>query len=297
MATPATETKRRDLRLVIDTFIEPEITIEGVVAVGSVATGAASANSDIDAIVFMHPIDRYIIPAESIWCPWDNTFHGIFVLDQRIQKDGIHLDLEFLDYRTWSDEQYDWPEEHCSGLSESWIAYDRHGNIAKLIADRTTYDDETRLARLDGFVLAVDSGLDGNTPESNWDRFAPIVCFRRLNVVRESIIGALFVYNRRWRFFPNRETLLLLDFDWLPAEFQNRFLRAAVPSSADKRGFTACVAVLRELANEILLRLVEDGLYGDDPGSEAFIRRHDEPGRAWNMDLWNEKHAARSATE
>jgi hypothetical protein len=30
------------------------------------------------------------------------------------------------------------------------------------------------------------------------------------------------------------------------------------------------------------------------PG-EAFIRSHDEPGRAWNMDEWNRKHAERRA--
>ena len=76
--------------------------MEGVVTVGSVATGQARESSDIDAIIFMHPVDRYILPTESIWCPWDDTFHGIFVSDQHIRNNGIHLDLSFRDTVEWS---------------------------------------------------------------------------------------------------------------------------------------------------------------------------------------------------
>jgi len=36
--------------------------------------------------------------------------------------------------------------------------------------------------------------------------------------------------------------------------------------------------------------LPDAGEYGDDVISEAFIRSHDEPGRAWNMDEWNARH-------
>jgi hypothetical protein len=43
-------------------------------------------------------------------------------------------------------------------------------------------------------------------------------------------------------------------------------------------------------------RLVADGEYGDDVIGEAFIRSHNEPGRAWNMDEWNKKHAERHAS-
>jgi len=37
-------------------------------------------------------------------------------------------------------------------------------------------------------------------------------------------------------------------------------------------------------------RLRADGEYGEDPVAEAFIRGHDEPGRAWNMEEWNRRH-------
>ncbi|KPV42324.1 hypothetical protein AN477_18695 [Alicyclobacillus ferrooxydans] len=35
------------------------------------------------------------------------------------------------------------------------------------------------------------------------------------------------------------------------------------------------------------------GTYGKDPVSEAFIRSHDEPGRAWNMQEWMRRHRDR----
>jgi hypothetical protein len=93
----ATEKKREDLQIVIDRLLEPERSVCGVVVVGSVATGHARDSSDIDAILFMDPVDRYILPTESIWCPWDDTFHSIFVSDQQIQQKGIQLDLSFRD--------------------------------------------------------------------------------------------------------------------------------------------------------------------------------------------------------
>ena len=55
------------------TFVErelaPEMAVRGVVVTGSVASGLARPDSDIDAIVFLDPFDWYVIPAESCWCP------------------------------------------------------------------------------------------------------------------------------------------------------------------------------------------------------------------------------------
>ena len=64
-------------------------------------------------------------------------------------------------------------------------------------------------------------------------------------------------------------------------------------SSPDYAGYLNQVNCLRGLLQDLNIRLVADGEYGDDVISEAFIRSHDEPGRAWNMDEWNRKHAER----
>jgi hypothetical protein len=297
MATKAITKKRRQVSLVIDTFIKGEPSIDGVAVVGSVALGTAATGSDIDAVVFMHPIDRYILPTESIWCPWDNSFHSIFVPDQRVHNDGIQLDLEYLDTRHWSDDQFDWPEEYRAALADSWIAYDRRGTVAQLVAKRTEYDDEIRLERLDKFVLTLEGELGRDIPETNWARFSPFVCAHRLNAVYDAIVAALFAYNRRWRFHPEREAQVMLRFGWLPDDFEARMLRAGTASSIDRAGILERVEHLRDLSHEILQKLASDGLYGSDPASEAFIRRYDEPGRSWNMDAWNENHAARQRDE
>ena len=60
-------------------------------------------------------------------------------------------------------------------------------------------------------------------------------------------------------------------------------------NSPGKAGFLDRVAVLRRISREVIDRLQRDGLYGEDPASEAFIRTHNESCRAWNLDEWNRK--------
>lgn len=101
--TPATEQKRHDLLYAIECLLAPEPAVQGVVGVGSIATGHARPGSDIDALVFMDPLDPYIVPAESIWCPWNDTFHSIFDEDARVQNEGIQLDFKLCNLRQWHD--------------------------------------------------------------------------------------------------------------------------------------------------------------------------------------------------
>ena len=145
----ATERKRADLKLVVDTFCVPASCIRGVIAVGSVASGHAGESSDID--------------------------------DHDIQEKGIHLDLKFLSLSKWSAEEFTWPEYYRSGLSDSWIAYDRNRSVERLIKARTAYDNKTRLSRLDEFILSFDDELRPGMPERNWERFGPLIAFGRLD--------------------------------------------------------------------------------------------------------------------
>jgi hypothetical protein len=82
----------------------------------------------------------------------------------------------------------------------------------------------------------------------------------------------------------------LLALPWLPEDFIDRVQGALSISSPDYAGYMIRVEILRSLFQDLTTRLVADGLYGDDLIREAFIRSHDEPGRAWNMDAWNRKH-------
>lgn len=67
------------------------------------------------------------------------------------------------------------------------------------------------------------------------------------------------------------------------------------PPGSGYDGYIPQVGVLRTMFEALVGRLVADGDYGDDLVGEASIRGHEEPGRAWNMDAWNEKHRSRGS--
>jgi len=162
-----------------------------------------------------------------------------------------------------------------------------------LIAARTTYTHAIRTTRLDEAITWLDQHLNGDKPQTRWDSLGPVVANDRLLAAYEYLVQALFAYNHRWRPWRNREMSSLLGLPWLPADFANRVSGAFSTSALDYAGYFKRVEILRGLFQDLTIRLVADGLYGDDVIREAFIRSHDEPGRAWNMEDWNRKHAER----
>ena len=73
----ATSDERRQLEAMIARRLKLETGEYGVVAVGSVAAARARQLHDVDGVVFMHLANGYILPTESIRCPWDDTFPSI----------------------------------------------------------------------------------------------------------------------------------------------------------------------------------------------------------------------------
>lgn len=78
--------------------------MKGVLVVGSVAAGTAHDGSDIDAIVFLSPI------------------------------------FKRLDWQIWSNTSHEWPEPMRAELGNAWIAFDRTGEIERVVTERTRYD-------------------------------------------------------------------------------------------------------------------------------------------------------------
>ena len=262
--------------------------------IGSIASGLARPDSDIDAIVFLDPFDLYIVPAEFFWCASDDSFHGIF--SENVTGTGcMQLDFCRLPLATWADPSFEWPEERCAELCEGWLAFDRSGHVAELIATRSLYTDEIRRAKLDEAIPSLDQHLSDDHSQRCWESLGPVIAHDRLQAAYEYLVQALFAYNCRWRPWRNREISSLLTVPWLPQDFEERVLGALNTPSPDYAGYMARVDNLRSLFQDLTRRLVADGEYGDDVISEAFVRGHDEPGRAWNMDEWNKKHAERNA--
>jgi hypothetical protein len=188
----ATKRKRTELSAYIQRKIIPEPVVQGIVAIGSVAKGIARDDSDIDAVVFLAPFDLYALPAECKWQPDDDTYYGIF----SHVENSIQLDFKRLDLAQWSKLTYFWPEAMCAELSDGWIAFDRNGEIQKLITERTKYSDKVRQSRLDEAIARLDWLLSASTTDRTWDSLGPETAHYRLHSAYDYLMQALFAYNR-----------------------------------------------------------------------------------------------------
>jgi hypothetical protein len=293
LTTAATIQKKQDLMTFIERELVPEPAVQAVIGIGSIASGLAQPDSDIDAIVFLDPFDWYIVPAEFIWRPSDGSFHSIFSSEPELEED-IQFDFARFDLVQWADPSYEWSEERCAELREGWMAFDRSGQVAELIAMRTAYTDKIRTAKLDEAMVWLDLHLEDGSPQRRWESLGAVIAHDRLQAAYEYLVQALFAYNHRWRPWRNREMSSLLALPWLPEGFADRVLVALNAPTCDYTGYLTRADALRALYQDLTNRLVADGDYEDNVVWEAYNRSHDEPGQAWNMDQWNMKHLERS---
>ena len=291
--TPATYQKRQDLLTFVERALKPDPAVQVVIGIGSLAMGLARPDSDIDAVVFLDPFDWYVVPAEFTWRPADGTFHSIFSQEAWVESEGVQFDLARFDLARWSDPAYTWPEGFRAELAEGWVAFDRAGRVTALIAERTAYPEGVRMARLDEAITALDQHLGQTEPPVRWASLGPAIAHDRLQAAYHYLVQALFAYNRRWRPWRNREMSSLLRLPWLPEEFAGRILTALNAPSLDYAGYLARFETIQALCNDLQARLIADGDYEADIIGQAFTRSHEEPGRAWNMEVWNRKHRER----
>lgn len=293
----ATRRKREQLLHFIRIKMASEPVVKGVVAVGSIGAGTAHDDSDIDAVVFLDPYDPYIVPAEAIWREADDTFHSIFTDEPDLMNHGLQMDFNRLDFNVWGAASRNWPEPMKAEIGEGWLAFDPSGDIKQLIEDKTRYDEDTRIERLDEAIVWLDQLLGEGEPERVWNTYGPMVAHDRLNVAYDYVVQLLFAYNKRWRTWKTREMTTLLQLPWLPQSSDECGLDALAAPSSDYHGYSARVKGLLRIFNETMDQLTRDGTYGKDQVSEAFIRSHDEPGRAWNIGEWMKKHRQRCVKE
>jgi hypothetical protein len=280
------ERKRRELSRFIQQEVINKPSVQGVVAVGSVAAGTARADSDIDAVVFLEPFDLYAIPAEFKWQPDQGAFHGIFVA----VENGIQFDFKRLDLMKWSMQTHIWPEPMCAELNEGWLAFDRNNKIYPLVTERTHFTDELRQSRLDEAFVQLDQLLNPSKAERTWETLGSSVAHDRLHSAYHYLVQAIFAHNRRWRPWRSRELPYLLKLPWIPEGLEEQILLATNALSVTQDGYQHRLTLLRHFFDELVAKCQRDELYGLNAGSEAFIRIHDEPGRDWNMDEWNMAH-------
>lgn len=292
MITSATVRKREELLFFIEHELKSDSSVQAVIGIGSIASGLARPDSDIDAIVFLDPFDWYVVPAEFKWCSSSGTFHSIFAKEPRIDE-CIEFDFARLDLTQWANPSYEWPEGRRSELEQGWIAFDRGGQVTELIRDQTIYSKDIRIAKLDEAITWLDQHLSESGPQKRWESLGSVIAQDRLQAAYHYLAQAIFAYNSCWRPWRNREMSLLLALPWLPKDFAEQILVFMNAPTGEYDGYVERVKVLRLLFQSVTDCLVADGEYGDDVIGEAFIRSHEEPGRAWNMEEWNMKHQER----
>lgn len=291
-----TAEKRAQFQQFVQQVLAPDSAVKGVVGIGSIATGTMHPASDVDAAIFLDPFDYFVIPAEAIWDPNTDTFHSIFSDDAALKAHGLELDFLRLDWHKWTAPDFTWPEGYRAEVSAGWLVYDRDGDVARLIAQKTAYPDDVRLARLDEAVVSLDQHLSPGQPQRVWQTVGPAVAHDRLAAAYSWLVGALFAYNRRWRIWRNREMEALLQLPWLPPDFAERVLVAANAPELGFAGYMARADMLQSLFADLLAQLIASGDYSHAPVDQAFMRMHDEPGRSWNMLEWNKLRLVRRLT-
>ena len=280
----ASKRKRQELQMYIEREIVSESSVQAIVIIGSVAKGIARTDSDIDAVVFLSPLNLYAVPCEAKWQPEKNIYHGIM----SDVTDAIQLDFKRIDLTKWSDPTFVWPETMCAELSEGWVAFDRNDQVRPLILERTVFSDSIRQERLDIAITSADWLL--SSAERTWETLGSAVAHYRLDSAFDFLIGGIFAYNRQWRTLPSRELSDLFQLTWLPQNFEGQLLQGMNALSPDQDGYQKRVAVLRRFHQELIIKCQQDGVYGENALDEAFIRQYEEPGRNWNMDEWNRLH-------
>lgn len=300
MNSTITDQKRQELLDFIKRNLASETAIRAVIGIGSIATGQMRPGSDIDALIFFDPFDPYIVPAEFIWLPSTGAFHSIFSREPSVQEEGIQFDLTRVDLKEWSNPNFVLPEGRRAELSEGWLAYQQNSaqgvNVSQLINKHSDYTDTIRMQRLNETLVWLDQHLKWSDPQEMWQSLGAAVAQDRLHAAYDYLVQGLFAYNRRWRSWRNREMTYLLKLPWLPNDFAKRVLTALNAPSHDYTGYLTRFELLRTLFADLLAQLVADEIYApDDPIGEAFVRRAEEPGRAWNMDEWNQRHHERKS--
>jgi hypothetical protein len=291
--TSPAERKLTALDAFIRTHLAPYAAVRGVVVTGSVARGDAREGSDIDAYVFMDPLDPYIVPAESIWDPRDDTFHSIFSDDVWLDLNGLQLDLHRVDINTWAECGTPWPEPVRAELAEGTVIHDPSGTVAELIRAHTAMSDAERQEILDEIVIQGLALVGSEDPTEGIDTLGVVEAADRVTAAYQELTRGVLALHKKWRPWRNREYRVLRTLPWLPRGLREHPLTLMIGSTEDEDHHGTRHQAVRTALLETIRHLQELEMYGDDALGEAFRRAHDEPGRAWNMDGWNDEHIRR----
>ena len=277
--------KRAALQALIERVLAPEPDVQAVLAVGSVATGRARADSDIDAVVWLDPFDPHIAPAEFIWRPADGSFRSIFSARPRrpTTPGSTCTGRPGRLARAWARlADGCWPAEH--GLVGS-----RTPAVAAWLAERIAYPVAGR-RRVDEALVWLDQLLDEAARARLADSGAagrPRSAVGRLRLAGGGAVclsGALAAVAQ-----PRAGASA--GAPWLPAGAPAWLEAVLTPPGAKRpmpRGWRRCGRSMARCAPACRRRRL-----WRRPRGQAFVRTTTSRAARGNMDAWQRAHDAR----
>lgn len=283
----------RRLRSRFEAFVRSQLAdqpqVAAVVLVGSVATGMARPDSDVDAYLFLDPFDPWLVPAESIWRERDDTFHSIFSDEPGLDEEGLQLDLHRIDLADWACGE-PVSEAVLAELSDGVTVFDR-GDVEELVTERLLMSPEQRRERIDRALIEA-GALIPDDPDGTWAVLGPAEASDRPQAGVEALARVVLAEQCRWEPFRGRLQRVLARCAWRPRAVGAGWEQVLVGTGAGQASHRDRALVLRRALTEVIDRLATQPDWQSDPVSRAFRRVHDEPGRAWNLEEWNARRSS-----
>ncbi len=250
--------KREQLENYIHTELEGHPGVRGVVLTGSVATGDAREDSDIDITVFLNPFRKDIMPHEFIWDPKTREYFSIWDEHPGVQIDAKRLDLE-------KERRREWKEAEKSELAEGIIIFDREGQIRELLNDKLVYPEKLRLDRLIENEIRIDYYLTEWRLMMWIERGGALQAHYLLNIAVDEILESLYAYNRIFMPWEYRKLYRSYSLPWLPANYRERIEEGLLSRSLSEDDVKRRLEILKKLYQDISDKLREEGLIPDCP--------------------------------
>lgn len=248
--------------------------VKGVVLLGGVADtsyrGFVDEFSDIDLTIFLDvpeskncnnikeftELNRELLPK---WVPEFSFYLPIPQLDGFKMEINIHQLLyqyERKEETVWSDSKKE------AYMYTSEIIYDPTGEIKRLIFDKTIMSSNQRWERIITLAGQKEWIIDIN-PLRQIHRGFIMNGHDLLNKGLDQFIECLYLFN--WRYRPHNKWLLEMaqDLEWTPRNFRDKLQNAQLVLEYSEDDIKRRVEVIKELWEELLVKLYQEGLPND----------------------------------
>jgi hypothetical protein len=266
-------------RLLVERQLEPWPEFLAALVIGSVATGEARPDSDVDCLSVFERLDECIVPAEFVRQPEPDAISTIFEVDAD-QNWAVQIDSKRVALADFF--AAEWEDGLKHELSQAIVLFDREGLLLPQIAGKLHYSDEIRTQRVAALVATIEHTLAAWRVQSWLTRGGLGCAHEQLTGALEDVLQLLHAVNRVWLPWRNRWLISALKLPWLPLDFATRAQQASGNGGLSEADLWRRHTLLLQLYRDIRIKLNAD--FGNVDPEDTFARVHPELGHAYNME-------------